>query len=218
MLNAKLQQQLTDSIENSKASSRSKHFGRMERNEKIRTYNFETDRVTDNRCKESVTGVENYLTAGSQYFNLYDKVKVRATSLLFTTIDCEKFKKSTDFCRKAKLFLFFVVCVLCLCNFQLNFASLRFLSYPKQDLEFSLLKTVYRKNFDFSFSACFLSGFHGRTKEGRTCDAIDQRSRRQRRVQIAFISRSFNKCSARIYLHFNILKVYFSTVRRFNEL
>ena len=40
-------------------------MGGGDRSERIRTYNYPQDRVTDHRCKVSVTGVQNWLGGGA---------------------------------------------------------------------------------------------------------------------------------------------------------
>lgn len=62
ILTAKIQQ-LKDEEEAQKHSdTRKKQVGTMDRSEKIRTYNFPQDRVTDHRIKESWSNIENIMS------------------------------------------------------------------------------------------------------------------------------------------------------------
>lgn len=50
--------------------TRSSLMGGGDRSERIRTYNFPQDRITDHRCKETRHGIESLLNAGSETDNL----------------------------------------------------------------------------------------------------------------------------------------------------
>jgi len=72
MLAAKLDSIQKSSIDAEKDASRSSHFGDLGRNEKIRTYNFDADRIVDHRCKTSVHGIESYFNGRKPYMHIYE--------------------------------------------------------------------------------------------------------------------------------------------------
>jgi peptide chain release factor 1 len=64
ILKSKLQQ-LKDEEEHSKyADTRKKQIGTGDRSEKIRTYNFPQDRITDHRVKESWSNIPGIFSGG----------------------------------------------------------------------------------------------------------------------------------------------------------
>ncbi|KAI0978841.1 hypothetical protein GJ496_008004 [Pomphorhynchus laevis] len=69
-----LQISLADIQSNARQSIRRQsiknQFGHFDRNEKIRTYNFPQDRVTDHRVPANVFNLENYFNADSSYHTL----------------------------------------------------------------------------------------------------------------------------------------------------
>merc|ERR1712226_244553 len=72
MLAAKLDSIQKSSIDAEKDASRSSHFDDLGRNEKIRTYNFDADRIVDHRCKTSVHGIESYFNGRKPYMHIYE--------------------------------------------------------------------------------------------------------------------------------------------------
>jgi len=61
ILQAKLEEAERKEIETKEAKERKMQIGTMERAEKIRTYNFPQDRVTDHRLKKSWSNIENIM-------------------------------------------------------------------------------------------------------------------------------------------------------------
>ena len=61
MLYSRLQQLENEKRAKLESETRSAQVGTMDRSEKIRTYNFPQDRVTDHRIKKSWSGIEKIL-------------------------------------------------------------------------------------------------------------------------------------------------------------
>ena len=61
MLKSRLQQLEDEKRMQEESEQRSSQIGRMDRSEKIRTYNFPQDRVTDHRIKKSWSGIEKIM-------------------------------------------------------------------------------------------------------------------------------------------------------------
>jgi peptide chain release factor 1 len=51
-------------VERARGEAKSSLMGGGDRSERIRTYNFSQDRITDHRCKESRHGIESLLGTG----------------------------------------------------------------------------------------------------------------------------------------------------------
>lgn len=76
-LQAKLMQQQLESVEASKQATRKSQQGNLNRNEKIRTYNFVQDRVTDHRVQQGGTlhNLSGFLEGGQQLSGLIERLK-----------------------------------------------------------------------------------------------------------------------------------------------
>ena len=72
----------------------------MERSDKIRTYNFQQDRITDHRIGLTTYGVESFLSGGEALDDVIQKLVAfeRQEKLLelFNSVDTEE----TDYARK----------------------------------------------------------------------------------------------------------------------
>ncbi|XP_075262948.1 peptide chain release factor 1-like isoform X2 [Convolutriloba macropyga] len=75
ILAAKLENARRTAAEAEKKSFKMSHFGLLGRNEKIRTYNFDADRIVDHRSKTTVHGVESYFELGRPYQQLYQSTQ-----------------------------------------------------------------------------------------------------------------------------------------------
>lgn len=62
LLRAKLQEAAEEKLSNEHKALRKKQVGSGDRSEKIRTYNFPQDRITDHRINVSVFNIENFLS------------------------------------------------------------------------------------------------------------------------------------------------------------
>ena len=62
LLASKLQQIRDEEEARSRAAERKAQVGTSDRSEKIRTYNFPQDRVTDHRIKESWSNIESIMS------------------------------------------------------------------------------------------------------------------------------------------------------------
>ena len=70
MLRAKLYQLKNNKFKNERVSVRRNQVGYGDRSEKIRTYNFPADRITDHRIGVTMKGVSSYLSGNlSEEFN-----------------------------------------------------------------------------------------------------------------------------------------------------
>ncbi|KAM8715816.1 hypothetical protein ACLKA7_002803 [Drosophila subpalustris] len=77
-LQAKLMQQQLESAEASKQATRKAQQGNLNRNEKIRTYNFVQDRVTDHRVQQGGTlhNLSGFLEGGQQLSGLIERLQL----------------------------------------------------------------------------------------------------------------------------------------------
>lgn len=76
-LQAKLMQQQLESVEASKQATRKSQQGNLNRNEKIRTYNFVQDRVTDHRVQQGGTlhNLNGFLEGGQHLSGLIERLQ-----------------------------------------------------------------------------------------------------------------------------------------------
>lgn len=95
-LQAKLLQQQLESVESSKQATRKAQQGNLDRNEKIRTYNFVQDRITDHRIQSgTMHNLQAFLEGGSHLGSLIERLvkenqKVKLLELLANKKDKEK--------------------------------------------------------------------------------------------------------------------------------
>ncbi|KAH8266697.1 hypothetical protein KR018_011272 [Drosophila ironensis] len=76
-LRARLVQQQLESAEASKLATKKAQQGSLNRNEKIRTYNFVQDRITDHRIQGgTMHNLEGFLKGGEQLSSLIEKLQV----------------------------------------------------------------------------------------------------------------------------------------------
>ena len=80
ILKAKLYQVELDKKMKEEKDLRGNQIGTGDRSEKIRTYNFPQDRVTDHRIKESWSNIPNILTGNIQ--EIIDKMVIENQNLL----------------------------------------------------------------------------------------------------------------------------------------
>ena len=66
LLASKLQQMKDEEEERERSADRKSQVGTADRSEKIRTYNFPQDRVTDHRIKESWSNIPKVMNGGIQ--------------------------------------------------------------------------------------------------------------------------------------------------------
>jgi peptide chain release factor 1 len=62
ILRAKIYEKEKERVEKERAAARKSQIGSAERHEKIRTYNFPQDRVTDHRCNVTFHGIDKMMT------------------------------------------------------------------------------------------------------------------------------------------------------------
>jgi peptide chain release factor 1 len=74
ILNAKVYQWQKSLLNQGRESSRSSQIGTSERHERIRTYNFPQDRITDHRINESFFGIDDIIT-GALLVDIHEKLK-----------------------------------------------------------------------------------------------------------------------------------------------
>jgi peptide chain release factor 1 len=80
LLRAKLQEAAEEKQFKEHADMRRKQIGRGDRSEKIRTYNFPQDRITDHRINHSVFGMEKYLSG--EMDDMVEAMKAKEMELL----------------------------------------------------------------------------------------------------------------------------------------
>jgi len=74
IINAKVREYQRSQLNQGRESSRSSQIGSAERHERIRTYNYPQDRVTDHRLNENFFGIETMLN-GSMLLDIYEKLR-----------------------------------------------------------------------------------------------------------------------------------------------
>lgn len=88
-MRAKLYEIKRNEAEIERRRERKEQVGSGERHERIRTYHYLQDRVTDHRLNVSVHGIEGFLEGEQQLENLMEQLQVnseaRAISKLLTT-------------------------------------------------------------------------------------------------------------------------------------
>ncbi|KAI6230075.1 hypothetical protein M3Y99_01098000 [Aphelenchoides fujianensis] len=73
-LGAILLQQKVDALQTERTSARRLQVGSKARAEKVRTYNFQADRITDHRLKTSTTGVAEFMDGGHKLEHFVDEL------------------------------------------------------------------------------------------------------------------------------------------------
>jgi peptide chain release factor 1 len=89
ILRSKLLENETQKNESERTSERRIQVGTGDRSEKIRTYNFPQDRITDHRIKKSWSQIENYMEGNIQKIinSLIEEDNIKKKELLISNID-----------------------------------------------------------------------------------------------------------------------------------
>ncbi|CAD5219386.1 unnamed protein product [Bursaphelenchus okinawaensis] len=74
-LGAILMSQKVDELQSKLSSSRKLQVGSRARSEKVRTFNFQHDRITDHRLKETVTNIQDFMSGGDKLRYFIDELK-----------------------------------------------------------------------------------------------------------------------------------------------
>lgn len=99
-LQAKLMQQQLESSEATKQATRKAQQGNLNRNEKIRTYNFVQDRVTDHRVQQGGTlhNLSGFLEGGQQLSDLIERLHLEQRKLKLVELleEWQPLQKASD--------------------------------------------------------------------------------------------------------------------------
>ena len=64
-------------------SARKGQIGTGDRSERIRTFNYLQDRITDHRCNITLHGIQEFLEGGSKLSDLIDEIRTLDKVLVF---------------------------------------------------------------------------------------------------------------------------------------
>lgn len=85
-MQARLYELKRQEAEASQGQERRQQIGTAERHERIRTYNFPQDRVTDHRIGLSVHGVEEFMTGEEGLENLMEQLQAEEEARALRTL------------------------------------------------------------------------------------------------------------------------------------
>lgn len=86
ILQARLYEQQRQSARRERSEQRRQQMGTQERSEKIRTYNFPQDRVTDHRIGNTVHGVEEFLSGGEMLDGIIGQLRAKEEAELISKL------------------------------------------------------------------------------------------------------------------------------------
>ena len=86
ILQARLYEQQRQSVHRERSEQRRQQMGTQERSEKIRTYNFPQDRVTDHRIGNTVHGVEDFMSGGEMLDGVIGQLRAKEEAELISNL------------------------------------------------------------------------------------------------------------------------------------